>query len=148
TAAFRLFGLHAWGLTLVMLILMGLSAGAFLLRFPDSASTGVVVLYFSALTVMLFTPLVWRVWAVQIPVGGIRSFSLVSILPIFPLLCHLMDSDSIAPVVKRRNAVLLGLQTAILVMVILVRGSALPLIGVLSLVWLTLIWRYRHSPVR
>ena len=147
TAAFRLFGLHAWGLTLVMLILMALSAGTFLLRF-SGAAFGVVILYFSALTVMLFTPLVWDPgYALQIPVGGIRYFSLVSVLPIFHILFNLLDAHAIKLTTgRRRNAVLLGLQTVVLMLTMLVRGSALPLIGAIALVWLALAWRRRRNP--
>lgn len=58
TTAFRLFGLHAWALPIIMLALMGLSAAVFLHRFSGRFA-GVVIIYFSALTVMLFTPLVW-----------------------------------------------------------------------------------------
>ena len=60
TAAFRLFGIHAWALQLTMLLLMAVSAAAFLWRFPSAAFAGVVTLYFTALTVMLFTSVVWE----------------------------------------------------------------------------------------
>ena len=59
TVAFGLFGLHSWGLILMMLALMALSAAAFLRRFPGPAYRAVVTLYFTTLTFMLFTPLVW-----------------------------------------------------------------------------------------
>ena len=77
TAAFRLFGLHAWALTLTMLLLMALSAATFLLRFSGAAFASVVILYFSALTVMLFTTMEWDpTYTINVPVGGIRYFSL------------------------------------------------------------------------
>jgi hypothetical protein len=59
TSALRLFGLHIWALPALMLVLMGLSAAAFLRRFSGDLA-GVVVLYFCSLTVMLFTPLAWH----------------------------------------------------------------------------------------
>jgi hypothetical protein len=148
TVAFRLFGLHAWALTLTMLVLMALSAVAFLLRFSSAAFVGVVILYFSVLTVMLFTPLVWDpFYALQIPVGGIRYFSLVSVLPIFHIQFTLLDPHAIKLATgRRRNAVLLGLQTAVLMLTMLVRGSAPPLLGAIALVWVALAWRRRRNP--
>src|SRR5262249_38098854 len=56
TAAFRLFGFHWWAPVAMMLILMGSSMAAFLRRFPPTLFT----LYFSGLTMMLFTRLVWE----------------------------------------------------------------------------------------
>ena len=129
TVAFRLFGLHAWAPPLTMLILMAVSAAAFLRRFYR-AHAGVVVLYFSALTAMLFTPLVWDpAYAVNIAVGGIRYFSLVSVLPVFHILLTLFDRSSARPGTRRRDGALLALQTVILVLAILVRGSALALLS-------------------
>lgn len=52
TVAFRLFGLHTWALTLSMLILIALSAAAFLLHFSGATFASVVTLYFCSLTVM------------------------------------------------------------------------------------------------
>src|SRR5262249_6308339 len=48
----------------------------------------------------------------------------------------------------KRNRVLLGIQTAILMLGILVRGSALPLIGAVTLVFLVLAWRSRRDDDR
>jgi hypothetical protein len=146
TAAFRLFGMHAWALTLTMLGLMASSAVLFLWRFRGAAFAGVVILYFTALTVMLFTPLVWDPsYAVNIPVGGIRYFSLVGVLPTFHVLLTLLDRQPLQSGVAVRNAALLALQSAILVLVILVRGSALPLIGAIALVCIVFAWRRRHD---
>jgi hypothetical protein len=149
TAAFRLFGMHAWGLMLTMLILMAVSAAAFLVRFSGAAFAVIVTLYFSALTVMLFTPLVWDPpFAINITVGGIRYFSLIAVLPLFHILFELVHSRATLPALRRRNVMLLGLQTAILVLAILVRGSALSLIGAIALVWLALAWRHGREPGR
>jgi hypothetical protein len=145
TVAFGLVGLHSWALTLLMLALMALSAATFLWRFPGAAYGAVVTLYFSTLTVMLFTPLVWdTAYSVQLPVGGIRYFSLVGVLPIFHILLELLEASP-APAAAKRNAVLLGIQTAILVLAILVRGSALPLIGAITLVALVVAWKSRRD---
>ena len=146
TAAFRLFGMHAWALTLTMLLLMAASAMMFLLRFSGPAYVGIVILYFTALTLMLFTPLVWDPsYIVEIPVGGIRYFSLATTLPIFHILLELIETDSKTAVPRGRIDLLLGLQSAILVLVILVRGSALSLIGAIVLVICILAWRRRRE---
>ena len=135
TAAFRLFGIHAWALQLTMLLLMALSAAAFLWRFHSAAFAGVVTLYFTALTVMLFTSLVWDPrWADQIAVGGVRYFSLVSVLPLFHILLTLVDPRPSRRETAMRDAVLLALQAAIFLFTVLVRGSTLPQVAGIALV--------------
>jgi hypothetical protein len=144
TAAFRLFGIHAWALHLTMLLLMALSAAAFLWRFHGAAYAGVVTLYFTALTVMLFTSLVWDPqFQVQIAVGGVRYFSLVSVLPFFHILLTLLDPRPSQR--ETRDAVLLALQVAILVLTVLVRGSTLPQVAGIALVCMVLAWRRRRK---
>jgi hypothetical protein len=149
TAAFRLFGIHAWALQLTMLLLMALSAAAFLWRFHSAAFAGVVTLYFTALTVMLFTSLVWEPrWQIQIAAGGVRYFSLVSVLPLFYILLTLVDPRPSQRETATRDAVLLALQTAILVLTVLVRGSTLPQVAGIAFVSLVLAWRHRRETER
>jgi len=132
TIAFRLFGLHFWSLPLMMLCLMALSAIAFLWRFGDDAAD-IAILYFSALTAMLFTTLVWDpAISLQISIGGIRFFSLVAILPAFHLLFDIIDRPTVGPNGGGRNDFLLGAQTVILVSAVLVRGSAATMIGAIG----------------
>jgi hypothetical protein len=146
TAAFRLFGIHAWALQLTMLLLMALSAAAFLWRFHSAAFAGVVTLYFTALTVMLFTSLVWDpLWQIQIAVGGVRYFSLASVLPLFHILFTLVDPRPPQRQTATRDAVLLALQTAILLLIVLVRGSTLPQVAGIALVGMVLAWRRRRK---
>jgi hypothetical protein len=147
TVAFRLAGIHAWALTLVTVGLMTASGVMFLARFT-AARAGVVVLYFAALTMMLFTSLVWSPLAVQIPVGGIRYFSLIAVLPIFHLLLEFADPERPAWNARRWRYWLLGVQAAILALAIIVRGSALPVLGEVALVWLVLAWRWRRDPAK
>jgi hypothetical protein len=148
TVAFHLFGLHWWAPSAAMLTLMAISAAAFLRRFSRRYSAA-VILYFAALTVMLFTPIAWDPsWSDQIAVGGIRYFSLVCGLPLFHILLTLLDRQSIAGTTARRDAWLLALQTAILVIAMLVRGSALSLIGAIGLVGLFVAWRHRGDSQR
>src|SRR5262249_33164729 len=131
---------------LTMLLLMALSAATFLLRFSGATFASVVILYFSTLTVMLFTTMEWDPsYAINVPVGGIRYFSLITTLPLFHILFELLDSHAMQPRAGKRNRVLLGLQTAILVLAILVRGSALSLIGAITLVWVALAWSHRRK---
>src|SRR6202140_5472739 len=149
TAAFRLFGIHAWALRLTMLLLMALSAAAFLWRFHSAAFAGVVILYFTALTVMLFTGLVWDpLWQFGIAVGGVRYFSLVSVLPLFHVLFTLVDPRPSPRETATRDAVLLALQTAILLLTVLVRGSTLPQVAGIALVGIVLAWRHRRKMER
>jgi hypothetical protein len=143
TAAFRLFGIHAWALQLTMLLLMALSAAAFLWRFHSAAFAGIVTLYFTALTVMLFTSLVWEpIWGIQIPVGGVRYFSLLGVLPLFHILLTLFDRRPLQRETAMRDAVLLALQAAILLLTVLVRGSTLPAVAGIVLVCVVLAWKH------
>jgi hypothetical protein len=149
TAAFRLFGIHAWALPLTMLLLMALSASAFMWRFQSAAFAAVVTLYFAALTVMLFTSLVWEPrWAIEIPVGGVRYFSLVSALPLFHILLTLVDARPSQREAATRDAVLLALQVAIFLLTVLVRSSTLPQVVGIALVCVMLAWRYRRTAKR
>src|ERR1700719_706831 len=146
TAAFRLFGIHAWALQLKMLLLMEVSAAAFLWRFPSAAFAGVVTLYFTALTVMLFTSVVWDpLWQIQIAVGGVRYFSLVSVLPLFHILLTLLDPRPPQRKTAMRDAVLLALQASIFLFTVLVRGSTLPQVAGIALVCLVLAWKHRRK---
>jgi hypothetical protein len=146
TAAFRLFGIHAWALQLTMLLLMALSAAAFLWRFHSAALAGVVTLYFTALTVMLFTSLVWDPqWQSGIAVGGVRYFSLVGALPLFHILLTLVDPRPPQRDTATRDAALLALQTAIFLLAVLVRGSTLPQVAGIALVCMVLAWKRRRK---
>ncbi len=150
TAAFRLFGMHTWALTLIMLILMASSAAALLTRFSGTIFAAIVALYFSALTVMLFGPIIWDpIISPQIAVGGIRYFSLVCALPLLHILFELLGQPVTQPRNVGRNTALLALQTAIFVIAILVRGSALSLVGAIMFMWLLLIrWNQRRAARR
>jgi hypothetical protein len=149
TAAFRLFGIHAWALQLTMLLLMALSAAAFLWRFHSAAFAGVVTLYFTALTVMLFTSLVWDPGnQIQMAVGGVRYFSLVSVLPLFHILLTLLDPRPSQRETATRDAVLLALQAAIFLLSVLARASTLPQVAGIALVCMVLAWKHWHRAER
>ena len=99
TGAMVIFGPIAACPILAMLTLMAISGTAFLWRFGSEKAV-VIVLYFLGLTLLLFTPVVWepRV-APEIPVGGIRYFAVVGMLPAFSLATEFLD------VAVRRNGV-------------------------------------------
>jgi hypothetical protein len=138
TAGFRVFGVHAWALPLAMLTLMGLSAVLFLWRFGGVLAT-IVTLYFTVLTVMLFSPLLANPgYAMQIHVSGIRYFSLVTVLPAFHILLDTLEP----PPAQRRQSIMLALQVVILLMAILVRGSMIGLIAAIAVVALVTAGRH------
>lgn len=129
TAAFRLLGFRWWAPAALMLMLMAASMAVFLRRFPPL----LVTLYFSGLTFMLFTILVWNPamrW--NIPVAGIRYFSLVGVLPLFYILLSLMERQPF------RATVPLMIQAAILTVAALTRGNAVTAFGAIALVGLVL----------
>jgi hypothetical protein len=129
TAAFWLFGFHWWAPITVMLVLMAASLATFLRRFPPT----LVTLYFSGLTAMLFTVLVWNpAWRVQIPVGGVRYFSLVGILPLFHILLSLMERRPF------RDTAPLAIQATILMVAALARGTAATALVAIAVVGLAL----------
>lgn len=141
----RLLGAHTSSIVLSMLVLMGASAAAFLHRFRDQRAI-VVALYFMALTLMLFTPLVWvPAYAANITIGGIRYFSLVALLPAFHLLLECADTRWDA---QRASPgfLLIGVQTIILVQAILVRNSAGPAIAAIAAFCLWVLWKNRDNP--
>src|SRR6202166_3621945 len=121
TAAFRLFGIHAWALQLTMLLLMALSAAAFLWRFHSAAFAGVVTLYFTALTVMLFTGLVWNPrLGIQIAVDGVCVFSSISVLSLFYIFRTLYVPRPSQRETATRDSVRPALQVAIFLCSVLV----------------------------
>ena len=110
-----------------------------------AALSGVVTLYFACLTVMLFTPLVSDPTnAVQIHVAGIRYFSLLTILPALHILLDLLDRGAVAELYRRHHA-MLALQAAVLVLAVLVRGSAMALIVGIAAFALAFAWRWRKD---
>ena len=143
--AMLLFGPHLFSLPFFMLGLMAISAGMFLWRFRDDRSAVVTVTFF-ALTLMLCTPLVWDPGvASQIPIGGMRYFSLVAILPAFHLSLELTDGRGQPRGVRGLPVSLLVVQVVLLVLAILVRGSAASLVGPILLVGLVTVWRNRGN---
>lgn len=143
TVSMRLFGLHTSSMVLAMLALMGLSALAFVSRFPDERAV-VVILYFTSLTVMLFTPLVWNAfYAHNISVGGIRYFSLVAILPGFHLLLEGIDPRRLGPRLSTWPILAMAAQVVLLLLAVLVRNSAAMTIGAIAVACVVTAWSRR-----
>jgi hypothetical protein len=128
-----------------MLVLMGASALAFLARFRRQYAI-VVTLYFATLTVILFTPLTWdRSYALNVGIASIRYFSVLAILPAFHLFLELAD-----PSVARRTLAplaLMAVQVVILVLSVLVRNSAAPVVAAMAVGGLFFAWKYRGYPL-
>jgi hypothetical protein len=142
----RLFGPHTRSAVLVMLLLMGISAPAFLMRYRD-ARASIVVVCFTSLTLMAFTPLVWsEFYSTQIPIGGIRYFSLLAILPAFHLLLDCVEAVNVDARRDARVIALAGAQVVVLVLAILVRNSAMPMLAALTVGAALTAWVNRGIP--
>jgi hypothetical protein len=138
----RLFGPHTSSLVFSMLVVMGISALVLVWRFRDGRSV-VAILYFTSLTVMLFTPLVWnQSYALNMAIGGIRYFSLAAILPGLHLLLECADTRASG----LDKFVAMGVQVAVLVLAVLVRNSAAPVIFAVGLGCLIFAWKHRREP--
>lgn len=139
TAAMWMFGISISSFVLLYLVVVGISAFAFVLRYQDKRLI-VVPLYFLVVTVMLLTPLCTSAAAIsQMPIGGQRYFVLAALLPALHIFFEIMD-DSGGSGRQRTIANLLLLLTQGLVLfgALLVRSSAGYLLGALLIV---LIWR-------
>ena len=146
TLAMRLFGLHLSSLTLALLCFMGISTFIFLLRYQDDRVFA-VLLYFFSLTIMLFTPLATdRDIANEVPVGAIRYFTLLGILPALHIFWEIVGSAKSNPKARPGNFILLGVQVLVLAVVILVRGSAGYLLGALIVAFFLTLGARRHDP--
>jgi hypothetical protein len=145
TLAMRVFGPHLFSIPFFALGLMAISAVMFLWRFHDDRCTIVTMTFFS-LTLMLCTPLVSDPEvASQMPVGGLRYFSLLAILPAFHLALELIDGQGQpSRVAGWLNLSLLKVQVILLVLAIFVRESAGSLAGPILLIGLLKVWRDRR----
>jgi hypothetical protein len=142
----RLLGLHTLSIVLAMLTLMGVSAMVFSWRFLDRRAV-VVILYFSSLTIMLFTPLVWQpAYSLNMTIGGIRYFSLVAILPAFHLLLECADSRGSGSRMTGGTFGAMSVQVVVLVLAILVRNSAAPIVAAVGAGCFLVAWLARREP--
>ena len=146
TLAMRLFGLNLSSLTLALTCFMGTSTLVFLLRYQDNRVFA-VALYFFTLTVMLFTPLATDSDIVnELPLGGIRYFTLVGILPAMHIFWEIVEPAKSDLTARPGNFILLGIQVIVLAVVILVRGSAGYLLGALIVAFFLALRARHHDP--
>jgi hypothetical protein len=147
TAAMRVFGPHLSSIIGLLFIVMAMSALAFIWRYRDDRLIA-LPLYFSSLTIMLFTPLMSAPnFANQFALGGIRFFSLVGILPAIHIFLEIADARDTETAIRWEDMVALGIQVVILVLAILIRNSAGISIVALALTYLAVAWIHRHNSV-
>lgn len=140
TAAFHIFGMQPYAPLGIMLGFMLSSVGMLLWRWPGASA--VPTLYFAGLTALLFTPLVDNpAYSINLPIAGIRYWSLVGILPAFHVLLELLDREP----VPRGSFLLLAGQSAVLMTAMMVRGSALGFVLVIMAVASVLCWKRPFS---
>jgi len=139
TVAMLLLGPHLSSVVSAFLILMGLSSLIYGIRFEDDRLLLVPVQYL-ALTTMMLAPMVTEyAWSFQTSIGGQRYFMLAGILPGAHLFFELCDRDAHGWRKPGWPALLLGLQMALLVLVMFVRNS---IAYVLAPSLLALAWRW------
>jgi hypothetical protein len=138
TLAMWLFGIDVSSLILFYLVFVGTSALAFVCRYRDQRLI-VVPLYFSAVTIMLLTPLSTSHMGVnENAIGGIRFFVLAAFLPALHIFFELIDrSEPVWRGVRIFNYVLLFVQGILFSAALLVRSSTGYLLGplLLALAW-------------
>jgi hypothetical protein len=139
--AFALFGPHGQSLTLLYLLLIGLSTACFALRYRDERMSAVPILLL-ALTLLLFTPLLEGVAAQQAPIGGIRYYAVVGILPALHWCFEFGDKGIPGRYGGLARWGLLGVQLAVMGLAILVRGSPFYLLLPLA----ASVWRALRRP--
>jgi hypothetical protein len=137
--AFGLFGLKAQALAMFFLTLVGLSASAFIMRYRDQRMSAVPILLLG-LTLVLLTPMsIDASFVAQAPVGGLRYYVVLGILPTLHWCLEFLDHGN-TPAKPLRWG-LLGIQVTVLGLTILVRSSPAYLIGppVVCAAWV--LWR-------
>jgi len=128
--AAALFGPHLSSFPILFLLLMGIATLAFVARFDDDRLF-MVPLTFTALSVMLLTPLLSDQAVLdQAPIGGNRFFGMLGVLPALHLYLDLREEPADT---SSSSSWLSGMQLVLLVLVILARSSSAYLLGLLAL---------------
>jgi hypothetical protein len=147
--AMAMFGLNLLALILAYLVLIGIAAVAFVLRFRDRRLIA-VALYFFVITIMLLTPLGTSPMALdQVPIGGQRYFVLASFLPALHIFFEIVDRSP--PGGRKReiaNSLLLFIQALLLLGALLVRSSTGYLVLALLAAWAWQLYRDRRQPAQ
>jgi hypothetical protein len=139
--AFALFGPRGLSLTLLYLLLIGLSTISFVLRYRDERMSAAPILLL-ALTLLLFTPLLERQIAQQAPIGGIRYYAVVGILPALHWCLEFGEKGIPGRYGGLARWGLLGVQLAVMALAIVVRGSPFYLLLPLA----ASVWRALRRP--
>ena len=147
TLAMHIFGPRLSAIIWLYFIFVAISALAFLWRYRDERLVA-LPLYFSSLTIMLFTPLTSNpINLEQFPVGGIRYFSLLGILPALHIFLDIVDTRDRSIPDRWPDIVLLGIQVIILVLATIVRGSTGIDMVALALTCVIAAWIHRRDIV-
>jgi hypothetical protein len=137
--AFTLFGPEARALPLFFLLLVGISASCFVIRYQDDRILAVPMVFFS-FTLLLCTGVVSPAWAAQAPLGGFRSYAILGILPAVHWCFAFLDRRGTDWAESIIQWALLGIQVVLLGFAILVRGAPayllLPVFIFASVSWL------------
>src|SRR5215216_4061562 len=145
TLAMHIFGPRLSAIIWLYFIFVAISALAFLWRYRDERLVA-LPLYFSSLTIMLFTPLTSNpVYLAQSAVGGIRYFSLLGILPALHIFLDLVETRDTNIPGRWPDLVTLGIQVIILVLAILIRNSTGIFMVALALTWVVAAWIHRRD---
>lgn len=128
TLAFVLFGMHAHSILWLFLTLLGLSTGCYVIRFRRER-LWVAPVFLGGSTLWLLTmggggPLS----SSAAPLGGMRSYILIAILPVVHWCFELVADKSMSRREAVTRGVLLAIQVAIFGFAILVRNSPIALI--------------------
>ena len=130
--AFFIFGPRAHWLPVFFLSLLGISAAMFLARFRDYRLIAVPI-FFTGATLLSMTNLSVMPNAGQAPIGGMRYFAVLGILPALHWCFEFLDeSESFGPWAARRW-IPLAVQAILIAIGILVRGSPLYLLVVVAI---------------
>ncbi|MBV8753805.1 MAG: hypothetical protein JO328_13175 [Hyphomicrobiales bacterium] len=125
-----LFGPHLSSFPILFLLLMGIATFCFIARFDDSRLF-MVPLTFTALCVMLLTPLLSDQEVLdQAPIGGNRFFGMLGVLPALHLYFDLREEPTKMSSSRSR---LSAVQLVLLLLTILTRSSSAYLLGLLAL---------------
>ncbi len=142
--SFLVFGPHASSLVRFFILLIGLSSVCFMLRYRDDRISAVPIVILS-FTLLLITPLMAPENAAQSPIGGMRSYIMIGILPALHWCFEFIGSkDQIHPSAAIQRA-LLSVQIAILGLSIWVRGSSIYMLIPVCAVAMVALYKYRNS---
>lgn len=142
--SFLIFGPHASSLARFFILLIGLSSLCFMLRYRDDRTSAVPIVVLS-FTLLLITPLTAPENAAQAPIGGMRSYIMIGILPALHWCFEFIGSqDQTGPSAAIRRT-LLSVQIAILGLSIWVRGSSIYMLIPICTVAIVALYKYRNS---